>query len=201
MKQALHVLDKTDMPVRKTIRRARWFVSSFREFLAAVENETGQALTLDEPKLLQAFGNWFRAFEAQKYKAQEHRLEYVTFAAGLMLRELVRHAPVTAKGNAADGDEPATFWPEGYLYVSFCLSVRDAVIEQDFSLTADTAPKLGDLRAWWSFRENVTEDVNLAVGFFEEFAGETPNWTMPGQFIPRRIEKQLGTTAQPRKLT
>lgn len=201
MKEALHVLEKSDMPVRKTILRARWFVSSFREFLAAVEQETGQSLSLDEAKLLQAFGTWFRSFEAQKYKAREHRLEYVTFAAGLMLRELVRHAPVTADAEEGDRDQPATFWPEGYLYVSFCLAVRDAVIEQDFSLTADTAPKLGDLRAWWSFRENVKEDVNLAIGFFEEFAGEEPNWTMPGQFIPRRIEKQLGVTPQQRKLT
>jgi len=201
VKEALHVLEKSNMPVRKTIRRARWFVSSFRDFIAEVEQDTGQVLSLDEPKLLQAFGNWFRAFEAQKYKAQEHRLEYVTFAAGLMLRELVRHGPVTASPSQGSHDQPATFWPEGYLYVSFCLAVRDAVIEQDFSLTADTAPKLGDLRAWWSFRENVEEDVNLAIGFFEEFAGETPNWTMPGQFLPQRIEKQLGTKPQPRKLT
>jgi hypothetical protein len=201
VKEALHVLEKSNMPVRKTIRRARWFVSSFREFLAAVEQETGQKLTLDEPRLLQAFSTWFRSFEAQKYKAREHRLEYVTFAAGLMLRELVRHAPVSAADDGGSHDQPATFWPEGYLYVSFCLAVRDAVIEQDFSLTADTAPRLGDLRAWWSFRENVTEDVNLAIGFFEEFAGEIPNWTMPGQFLPRRIEKRLETAAEPGKLT
>lgn len=201
MKESLHVLEESDMPVRKTIRRARWFVSSFKEFLAEVERETGQTLSLNEGKLLEAFGTWFRSFETQKYKAEDHRLEYVTFAAGLMLRELVRHAPVTASEQDGDRDEPASFWPEGYLYVSFCLAVRDSVIEQDFSLTADTAPKLGDLRAWWSFRENVREDVNLAIGFFEEFAGETPNWTMPGQFIPRRVEKQLGDKPQPKKLS
>ena len=75
VKEALHVLEKSNMPVRKTIRRARWFVSSFRQFIAEVEQETGQKLQLDEPRLLQAFGTWFRAFEAQKYKAKEHRME------------------------------------------------------------------------------------------------------------------------------
>lgn len=201
MKEALHVLERSDMPVRKTILRARWFVSSFREFLAAVERETGGTLSLDEAKLLQAFSSWFRSFEAQKYKAKENRLEYVTFAAGLMLREMVRYAPITANTQKDKGDQPATFWPEGYLYVSFCLAVRDAVIEKDFSLSADTVPKLGDLRTWWSFRENVKEDVNLAIGFFEEFVGETPNWTTPGLFSPRHSETQLGETTPARKLT
>lgn len=201
MKEALHALENRDLPVRKTILRARWFVSSFREFLASLEHETGKTLSLDEAKLLQAFSAWFRSFEAQKFKAQEHRLEYVTFAAGLMLREMVRFAPVTAQEDEGERDQPATFWPEGYLYVSFCLAVRDAVIEQDFSLSADTAPKLGDLRTWWSFRENVNEDVNLAIGFFEDFVGETPNWTMPGLFTPGRMRKQLDDTGQPRKLT
>lgn len=201
MKEVLHVLENSDLPVRKTILRARWFVSSFREFLATVERETGRTLALDEAKLLQAFNAWFRSFEAQKYKAKEHRLEYATFAAGLMLREMIRYAPITASTQHEEGDDPATFWPEGYLYVSFCLAVRDAVIEKDFSLSADTSPKLGDLRAWWSFRENMNEDVNLAIGFFEEFVGETPNWITPGLFSPRRSEKQLDETPQPRKPT
>lgn len=201
MKEALHVLEKKDMPVRKTILRARWFVSSFRDFLAIVEQETGRTLSLDEAKLLQAFSAWFRSFEAQKDKAQEHRLEYVTFAAGLMLREMVRFEPVTASEEQGECDQPATFWPEGYLYVSFCMAVRDAVIEQDFSLSSDTTPKLGDLRAWWSFRENVKTDVNLAISFFEDFVGETPNWTMPDLFTPGRGAKQLDGTGQPRKIT
>lgn len=201
MKQALHVLENSHLPVRKTIVRARWFVSSFREFMAALETETGQTPELDEAKLLTAFSAWFHAFEAQKYNAQEHRLEYVTFAAGLMLRELVRHAPVSAPVLRETQDAPENFWPEGYLYVTFCLAVRDAVIEQDFSLTADAGPQLGDLRTWWSFRENVAEDVDLAIGFFEEFAGETPNWAMPGIFIPRHVEKRLGESGRLRVRT
>ncbi|MCY0094247.1 hypothetical protein [Hoeflea ulvae] len=193
MKDALHVLDKGNLPVRKTIRRARWFIASFRDFLGTVENETQRHFSLDDAKLMSAFTAWFRAFEAQKYKAKEHRLEYVTFAAGLMLRELVRHAPVTVEpaSGAADAEAPAGYWPEGYLYVTFCLAVREAVIEQDFSLVNETTPELGDLRTWWSFRENSLEDINMAVGFFERFAGETPNWSMPGLFLPQEPENQL----------
>lgn len=198
MNDALHGLEKTKLPVRKTIRRARWFTASFRNFLDAVEDDTKRNFTLDDSKLLAAFTAWFRAFEAQKYKAKEHRLEYVTFAAGLMLRELVRYAPVSAEPIPSIGDRnvPAEYWPEGYLYVTFCLAVREAVIEQDFSLVNDTTPELGDLRTWWSFRENTHEDINMAVSFFERFAGETPNWSMPGLFLPQDPEQRLSAAPQ-----
>ncbi|PWV95807.1 hypothetical protein DFR52_10871 [Hoeflea marina] len=198
MKDALHVLEKRDLPVRKTIRRARWFVAAFRDFLGTVEDETKRSFILNEAHLMSAFTAWFRAFEAQKYKAKEHRLEYVTFAAGLMLRELVRYAPVSVAPVASPSDQtvPAKFWPEGYLYVTFCLAVREAVIEQDFSLVKDTTPELADLRTWWSFRENTQEDIDMAVGFFERFAGETPNWSMPGLFLPKDDETRLPNSRQ-----
>ncbi|MEP3303984.1 MAG: hypothetical protein ABJN75_01860 [Hoeflea sp.] len=192
MKDALHVLDKRNLPVRKTIRRARWFTASFRDFLGSVSDETQRHYVLDEGKLISAFTSWFRAFEAQKYKAREHRLEYVTFSAGLMLRELVRHAPVTAEPYVGPVDQsaPEGFWPEGYLYVTFCLAVREAVIEQDFSLVNDVTPELGDLRTWWSFRENTRDDIDLAVSFFERFAGEMPNWSTPGLFLPHNSREK-----------
>ncbi|WP_417426913.1 hypothetical protein [Hoeflea sp.] len=198
MKNALHVLERNNLPVRKTIRRARWFLTSFRDFLGAFEDETQRKFRLDDGKLLSAFTAWFRAFEAQKYKAKEHRLEYVTFAAGLMLRELVRYSPVSVEPGPGTDDlrRPADYWPEGYLYVTFCLAVREAVIEQDFSLLDDTTPELGDLRTWWSFRENALEDINLAVSFFERFAGETPNWSTPGLFLPRPPEQRLPSVSQ-----
>lgn len=195
MENALHVLARNNLPVRKTIRRARWFLTSFRDFLGAFENETERKFHLDDGKLLAAFTAWFRAFEAQKYKARAHRREYVTFAAGLMLRELIRNSPVSVEPCSGNDDHrrPADYWPEGYLYVTFCLAVREAVIEQDFSLLDDTTPELGDLRAWWSFRENTLEDINLAVSFFERFAGETPNWSNPGLFLPRNPAQKLAT--------
>ncbi|MFC6487203.1 hypothetical protein [Nitratireductor sp. GCM10026969] len=184
MKRSLSLLEDNPLPIRKAIRRARWFVSSFRDFVDAVGEETQQDFTLDEAKLISAFTSWYRAFESQKDKAQDHRLEYVTFAAGLMLRELIRFAPLSAATQSReDPDEPAHFWPEGYVYLSFCLAVRAAVIEQDFSIASDIAPELGDIRTWWSFRENTFEDRNLAIAFLELFAGETPNWTTPGIFL------------------
>jgi hypothetical protein len=189
----LRVLERNNLPVRKTIRRARWFLSSFRDFLGAFEIETQRKFHLDDKELLAAFTAWFRAFEAQKHKAKEHRREYVTFAAGLMLRELVRHSPVSVEVSPSNDDHrrPADYWPEGYLYVTFCLAVREAVIEQDFSLLDDTSPELGDLRTWWSFRENALEDIDLVVSFFERFAGEKPNWSTPGLFLPRTPKQQL----------
>ena len=52
------------------------------------------------------------------------------------------------------------------------------------ALRALTVRDLGDLRTWWSFRENVFEDDSLAIAFLQLFAGVEPNWTTPSLFNP-----------------
>ncbi|RYG93082.1 hypothetical protein EU803_02970 [Loktanella sp. IMCC34160] len=199
MPGTLSTLKQGGEPVRRAIRRARWFLSTFRDFVTEAEAGTGARFALDDQKLMAAFSAWYRAFEAQRDSARDHRFDYVTFASGLMLRELVRHAPLTLRSapEAQQSEAPSEFWPEGFVYVRFCLAVRDAVLEQDFQLHEDTAPEMGDLRTWWSFRENVQDDVDSAIAFLELFAGETPNWTMPSVFKPHRDDPRLAAAARP----
>ena len=183
---ALHVLGDADRPVSKAIRRLRWFVRSFREQVAQSAAATGVQFAIDDARTTAVFIDWVRAFDAQKPASPQDRRAYVGFAAGLMLRALIRKNPLTviSQPAVADGDNPAYFWPEGYVYVAFCLNVRAAVLAQDFHEDQRLAPELTELRSWWSFRENVSEDPSLSIAFLDLFVGEDPDWTMSAVFRP-----------------
>lgn len=171
-------------PVRKSAQRLRWFLASFADQVRRTEAETGVTFRCDQDALTAVFAEWLQDFQVQKPAEPGEKASYVGFAAGLMLRTLVRRAPVvaTAKPDDADDTHPAYFWPEGYLYVAFCLNVRGLVLEQDFHDPQHPGAELGDPRVWWSFRENVTRDPSLAIAFLDLFAGDEPDWEMPDLF-------------------
>lgn len=173
-----------DRPVRKSVQRLRWFVDAFQEQAARTTEETGIEFEVDQFLLAGAFSSWLRSFEAQKPTEPGRRVPFVGFAAGLMLRSLVQSDPAKAGSvpRTAGAARPAEHWPEGYLYVSFCLNLRALVLQQDFKRDLPAVPKPGDARAWWSFKENVQYDPSLAIPFLDLFAGEEPNWTAPGMF-------------------
>ncbi|GAB5375884.1 MAG: hypothetical protein AcusKO_23460 [Acuticoccus sp.] len=180
----------SSLPVRKSVRRLRWFIAAFEHQVEAIAAETGNTFEIDRKALPATFVEWLRAFEAQKPANATDRLPYVGFAAGLMLRTLVRHKPLraTAMPTGCDLSNPAYYWPEGYVYVAFCLNVRAMVLEQDFHETQALVPALSEARTWWSFRENVADDTNLAIAFLDLFAGEEPNWAMPDKFQPGKVK-------------
>ncbi|MEM9048329.1 MAG: hypothetical protein AAGC92_06385 [Pseudomonadota bacterium] len=183
--------DAAALPLRKSIRRLRWFIRAFLDQVARVEADTGNRFTCDERGLSAVFVEWLRAFEAQKPTTAEDRLPYVGFAAGLMLRTLIAQKPLTLQSRpaAADDTNPAYFWPEGYVYVAFCLNIRALVLAQDFDETQELVPALSELRSWWSFRENVDRDDNLAIAFLDLFAGEEPDWETPELFRGRQTRR------------
>jgi len=181
---AINALIRERQPVRKTVRRLRWFKQSFNEQIGQLSARTGVQFAINEQAQAAAFVDWLRAFEAQKPTQAADRRRYVGFAAGLMLRALIKHAPlrVTAMPADADRDDPAYFWPEGYAYVSYCINVRAAVLQQDFDEQTSIAPELADVRTWWSFKENVQEDHSLGIAFLDLFTGVDPQWDMPDAF-------------------
>lgn len=186
---ALDVSQADRQPIRRAIRRLRWFVGSFSSQLDEITRETGVVFSLDEQRLADVFMAWLRDFEAQKPRDPRDRKSYVGFAAGLMLRNLMSKKPVAVVSSPVDADKtnPAYYWPEGYAYVAYCLNVRSAVLEQDFDEARATSPEFDEIRTWWSFRENVGEDPNLAIAFLNAFAGDEPDWTMPALFQSSRI--------------
>jgi hypothetical protein len=174
----------TAQPLRKSAQRLRWFVSAFNEQIARTESETGVCFTLDENVLAGVFAEWLNAFQRQKPDDREEKANYVGFAAGLMLRTLIRKKPLSVSfiPHEADKTHPAYFWAEGYAYVAFCLNVRGLVLEQDFQGHQQLGSEFADTRTWWSFKENVEKDPSLAIAFLDLFAGDVPDWVMPDIF-------------------
>lgn len=181
----------TVQPLHKSAQRLRWFVRAFEDQAARTEAETGNRFSIDPERLATVFAKWLRAFETQKPQAPDDKLAYVGFAAGLMLRELIAHKPARLQSSpeGADRSNPAYFWPEGYLYVVFCLNVRGLVLDQDFHRGQQLSPLMEETRTWWSFRENVAEDPALAIAFLDLFAGEEPEWSMPQIFRTGRVRE------------
>lgn len=179
------------LPLRKSARRLRWFKETFYRQTTLLSGQTGISYGVDDKALRNAFLSWLTAFEAQLPTREQDRPDYVNFAAGLMLRELVKAKPARIKSLPSDADmsNPAYYWSEGYLYVSLCLNIRAAILEQDFDFESVSSPDLVDLRTWWSFKENVGEDVNLAIGFFDHFAGVEPSWSVPSIFSARKANR------------
>jgi hypothetical protein len=186
--------------LRHRVRHLRWFKSSFRRDAELVASQHGVALHVDERKLTAAFLSWIEAFNRQKSYAALDRRDFSLFAAGLLLREFMKARPGSVRGGARPPDLDAKdsivdFWPEGFLYTSYCVSVLAAVMEQEFGETLNLVAAAGDLRSWWSYRENVSENPSLAIAFLDRFVGEEPNWRLPdapeGRAAMRRATQRL----------
>ena len=179
-----HRLHETDRPVRRAVRQIRWFKRSFKDEVEIVGKSTGIGFAINNDRLARAYVGWVRAFEAQKPDDPGMRRSYTKFASGLMLRELILADPLTAHTvPEGDGDHPAFYWAEGYVYVGYCLNVRAAVLAQDFGEPLVLSKHLSDMRTWWSLRENVREDPSVAVAFLDFVSGEVPAWDAQARFI------------------
>jgi hypothetical protein len=180
-------LPATSEPLRDAIRRLRWFREAFARQLEELGSETGLSFTVDDRRLAQIFVDWLRDIEAQKPGEPSQRRAYFDFVSALMLRNLLRDMPLKAGPlpQGADLNRAEYFWPEGFACTVFCLNVRAAVLEQEFDVETALTPDFFSLRQWWSFRENAASDPNAAMGFFDVFTGNHPEWQMPDSFRQR----------------
>jgi hypothetical protein len=102
-------------------RRFRTIVWSFQRNLELLFKDTGLSANVDATALASAFSNWRQAFDKSKYLADVNRHDFVIFAAGLMLRELIAAAPLKAEAEdlpklPGSVDHRLARWPEGYAY-------------------------------------------------------------------------------------
>ena len=140
---------------------------------------------MDQEALAGAFANWRRNFDRSKYLADINRHDFVIFASGLMLKELIAAAPLkiappeSPAANAVAIDHRLRNWPEGYAYASFCLSVATAILKELGETEPEGAAVAGTEAFWKSFRENTAENPANAIAFFDLVCGENPNWDAP----------------------
>ncbi|WP_421915293.1 hypothetical protein [Mesorhizobium sp.] len=185
------------------LRQLRWFRATFRSSAKVVSDTFGVRYEIDETKLTRAFLDWIEIMEAQKRFAEIDRADFIVFAAGLVLRELIRQAPakeisglteLTETEANAKTLEIVRFWPEGFLYTNYCVSAISAVYQQEFGSAPSIDKCADDLRTWWSYRENVMEMPAYAVAFLDRFLGAEPNWITPDHAQSRQaMQRALGS--------
>ncbi|WP_119390009.1 hypothetical protein [Taklimakanibacter lacteus] len=179
-------------------RRFRTIVWSFQRNLDLLFKGTGLTAKVDHAALAEAFARWRQKFDQSKHLADVNRNDYVIYAAGLMLRELIVAAPLKASQGEelptlpGGIDHPLARWPEGYAYTSFCLSVAAAILKELGDDEPTPAEVTDDPGFWNSFRENTHEDPETAVGFFDLVCGREPNWAAPGVLWLRKAFAQHG---------
>lgn len=187
--------------LRHRLRRLRWFRATFRASAKAVTRAYGVRFEIDDARLTRAFLDWIEIAEGQKAFAEVNRADFIVFAAGVVLRELIRQNPARAVSEAAapagEADvstatrEIVRFWPEGFLYTNYCVSAVAAVHEQEFGTVPAIDKCADDLRTWWSYRENVAEVPAYAVAFLDRFLGGEPNWIAPDHPAARHAMQRM----------
>lgn len=185
-----------DIPdLRRRLRQLRWFTRAFKSHAQAVAAHVGIDFEVHERRLNQAFFAWVKAIAPVEHDPRLAKADRIVFLGGLALRELLRSQPASAgeRRPAAAGptEEIAHFWPEGFLYTNFCICSIAAVHEQEFGTPRQLDDIASDLRTWWSYRENASEDPNLSIAFLESFLGETPNWMFPAMAHARPGHRAL----------
>lgn len=176
--------------LRRKIRRLRWFQDAYAQATGEVAARTGIAVTTDPRRLTQAFLAWSERFSQAIRKGVPDRRDFAFYAAGLALAELIRAAPTTAlPGTTAPADPIAAAWPEGLLYTRFCLEILAGVLAQEFGEELVTDRALMDPELWASFRENTSDQPDLAIAFLDRFTGNPPDWTTPAVHTARPAQR------------
>ena len=168
-------------------RRFRTILWTFEKNIDLLFKGTGLAAEVDHEALAEAFSRWRLAFDQTKHLADINRQDFVIFAAGMMLKELLAARPISAIVASDLGlpvipdtlDHRLKRWPEGYTYTSFCLSVATAVLREMGDLQPVESGVADDPRFWDSFRENAAENPANAIAFFDMVLGLQPNWSAP----------------------
>lgn len=186
------------------LRQLRWFRATFRNSARAVTACYGIHFDIDEKKLTRIFLDWVEIVNAQKSYARLDRADFIVFAAGLALKELIRQAPVSAAGTPVvagteDAPEIVRFWPEGFVYTNYCVCAIAAVFEQEFGATPALDACADDLRTWWSYKENTAEMPSYAVAYLDRFLGAEPNWLAP-DLPEERSAMQRALQATPQRV-
>ncbi|WVT77926.1 hypothetical protein QM996_32885 (plasmid) [Sinorhizobium chiapasense] len=187
LSRSVHNLPRTNKPLRVAVRQLHWFKAAFHAHAVFCGEAMGCDFAIDDVKLAGAFVRWLDNIDRQKPKERTERREFFQFAPSLVLRELVADMPIKAirAPTGVDPKSPAAFWPEGYVATTFCLSVYAATMGQEFHMDVHVSQMVDDLRSWWSFRENASQDTDYAAGFFQMLLGNDPNWWMPSSFNAR----------------
>lgn len=184
------------------IRNLDWFLATFTSFARTLEPHVGNRFEVSEEKLRRVFFDWIELFESPEVKdyARRNYWDCVDYIAGMGLTGLISHQPL-ARDNRAfvrQQAEPAAlvrllgvkarsveqipqiieFWAEGFVYVCFCLSCIKQLRQQKGRARPEVNDDaFGELRFWWSFKENALEDHTTVLYYLDQILGNNPAFT------------------------
>lgn len=188
-------------------RRFRTVLRNFERNLELVFKGSGLSAEVDHAALAEAFAKWRQRFDATKHLAGLNRHDFVIYAAGLMLKELIAAQPIKTiqlrESPPVAGSHPLSRWPEGYAYTSYCLSVASAILHEMGKMEPPAGGRADDPAFWDSFRENAADSPANAVAFFDLVCGNNPNWDAPDVAWMRKAlgaQASLPTSAPKKRL-
>lgn len=145
---------------------------------------SGVLLELDDRQFTQAFVAWTQILEDSEFYLHKNAADYFQFCIGALLAELlkfkaVRDTSVTIIPHKKPSSEIADWWPTGFALTHFCVELVKKVSRQECGKVVESSEKIGQLKIWQSYRENLLEEPMLAIAYFDDFMGITPNWRTP----------------------
>ena len=193
------------LDLSRRLRRLRFFDEHFQSSIRTLATRIGLSVTIDHIRLTEAFLAWGENLTRQREASITDQHDFMLFSAGVLLTHLIQMKPLVI-GPIDRGDpefrppegmeEIIVFWPEGFLYTSYCVSVLQSVFGQHVDGTLPVAEIARDLRSWWSFRENVREESFSAVGFLDLFVGAEPNFDVPSIATSRPAMRRTADARQ-----
>lgn len=183
------------------VRRLQFFTEHLSHGISSIGKDEALTARFDQKKATHVFLEWVQHVNQQKAYADVDRRDYMVFSAGTLLTQmLMQHAiRVTPQLSTSSWekkrlDSIVAFWPEGFIGVSYCVTVLDAIFHQEGMEPLKFQLSAYDLKAWWSFKENFDENPWIAVAFLDHFIGQHPNWSDPSIAASRPAMKLKTST-------
>lgn len=161
------------------------FKALLTEYCRSASTCYGIALTVNERALTGAFFSWTQTVESCERYLRRSSPDYFQFLVGSLLAELLKARVVEALPRVEhhiaedDDDAIAKWWPAGFTLTHFCAELVRKIIAQECGQIVSASNKMGNIKVWQSFRENMIEEASIAIAYFDDFMGVMPDWRTP----------------------
>ena len=183
------------------VRHLRFFTQHLAHAISSIGADEALVASFDQKKAAHIFLDWVQHVNQQKAYAAINRRDYIAFSAGTLLTQMLAQDAIHVTPQLGAGatekkqlDDIIAFWPEGFIGMSYCLTVLDAILHQEGLEPFKLQSSAYDVKGWWSFKENFNENPWIAVAFMDHILGQNPNWTNPSMAASRPAMKaHVGT--------
>lgn len=191
MRDGCATLEDRGRNIWQTATRLSSFNELLREHCRSMSSRCGISVEINERALTAAFFAWAQIVENHASDSHRKTPDYFQFLVGSLLARLlaahvVEAVPGVEEGRSKHNDNAiAKWWPTGFALTTFCVELVRKVIAQECGQIVTASPKFGDIKIWQSFRENLLEEPSIAIAYFDDFMGLSPNWRNPSFFGER----------------